>query len=402
MISAASRPLHIVQTSYDDSVFQAEAGSDTVQRQLTYARIVERRHPGSRWTLLTFTRRTNLSHRRLENTCFVPVAGRWPGNLATLRRALMRQHAQFPIDVISTQTVFDDAWAALHFARRQGIPLVGQIHYDVFSEFARRQELGPQPWRSLRWRYAQRQMQHMQAVRVDGQRTGRALQARALCRRVAVLPVAVTMDASQQVAGPREDDLCHVLFVGRLTPQKNLFTLLDVAAQVAAHHPAARFQIVGDGPLRGQLQARAQALGIRKQVIFHGAVPYERLREFYNAARVFLLPSLFEGMPRVMVEAAMHGLPIVASRIAGHEDAIADGHSGFLCETDDVAALAARVQQLLSDRDLSATMGRRIRESVRRQFDPTRLAEGWVQLLLETAVHAVGSGARNHRRVSAL
>lgn len=388
MISSANRPLHIVQTSYDDSVFESDAGSDTVQRQLTYARIIDRYHPGSRWTLLTFTRRKDRSALRLENACFVPVAGRWPGNLTALRRELVQQHVQSPIDVISTQTVFDDAGAALHFSQRRGIPVVGQIHYDVFSDFARRQELGRQPWRSLRWRFAQRQMKRMQAVRVDSQRTGRTLRARGLCGRVAVLPVAVTMDAAQQAAGPHEGNRCQVLFVGRLTPQKNLFTLLDVAAQVVAHHPESRFQIVGDGPLRQQLQQRARALGIGKQVVFEGAVPYERLREFYHAARVFLLPSRFEGMPRVMVEAALHGLPIVASRIAGHEDAISDGDSGFLCEPDDVAALAARVRQLLSDRDLSQTMGGRIRDSVRRQFDPNRLAEGWVQLLMETAAQA--------------
>ena len=173
MISAASRPLHVVQTSYDDSVFESDAGSDTVQRQRTYAGIIGRCHPGSRWTLLTFTRRTDVSSLRIENTCFVPITGRWPGNLAALGHELARQHAQFPIDVIATQTVFDDAWAALHFSRRRRVPVVGQIHYDVFSEFARRQELGGQPWRSIRWRLAQRLMKHMQAVRVDGQRTGR-------------------------------------------------------------------------------------------------------------------------------------------------------------------------------------------------------------------------------------
>ncbi|MEO1998598.1 MAG: glycosyltransferase family 4 protein [Planctomycetaceae bacterium] len=385
MISPAKRPLHVVQTSYDDSVFQTDAGSDTVHRQLKYGRILARHHPGSQLTLLTLTRRTVQPILRMENTRFVPVSGRWPGNLVGLRRALSRQHAQNPIDVISTQTVFDDAWAALGFSRRHGIPVVGQIHYDVFSDFARRQELGPQPWRSLRWQLAQRQMKHMQAIRVDGQRTGREVLSRALCRRVAVLPVAVTMNSSEPSGCARDSDASDVLFIGRLTPQKNLFTLLDVAAQVVSSQPSARFQIVGDGPLRHELETHAQSLGISKHVVFHGELPYARLQDFYHASRVFLLPSMFEGLPRVLVEAALHGLPIVASRIGGHEDAIEDGYSGFLCETGDVDGLAARVTQLLSDRCLSETMGQRIRESVRSKFDATRLAEGWVKLLLETA-----------------
>ena len=183
MITPAHRPLHVVQTSYDDSVFQTDAGSDTAERQLTYGRILERHHPGSRLTLLTLTPRTAQPALQRENTRFVPISGRWPSNLLALHRELCRQHAQIPIDVIATQTVFDDAWAALKFSRDHGIPVVGQIHYDVFSDFARRQELGPQPWRSLRWHLGQRQMQQMQAIRVDGQRTGREVLSRTLCRK---------------------------------------------------------------------------------------------------------------------------------------------------------------------------------------------------------------------------
>ena len=385
MITPAHRPLHVVQTSYDDSVFQTDAGSDTAERQLTYGRILERHHPGSRLTLLTLTPRTAQPALQRENTRFVPISGRWPSNLLALRRELCRQHAQIPIDVIATQTIFDDAWAALKFSRDHGIPVVGQIHYDVFSDFARRQELGPQPWRSLRWHLGQRQMQQMQAIRVDGQRTGREVLSRTLCRRVAVLPVAVTMNSSATSACTQADTACDVLFIGRLTPQKNLFTLLDVAAKVLRSRPSTTFQIVGDGPLRQDLETRTEALGIRNQVLFPGGVAYDRLPDFYASSRVFFLPSMFEGLPRVLVEAAMHGLPIVASHIGGHEDAIDDGHSGFLCDPGDVDGMATRILQLLADRCLRETMGHQIRTSVSHQFDATRLAEGWVELLMESA-----------------
>ena len=118
MEGAAPQPLHIVQIGSDDTVFQADAPSDTLRRQIDYARELARRSPGSCMTviMLTYLRRARTIEQ--EGQRIVPVVGarltRWP----KLYRLLQRLHAARPIDVITTQTVHTDAWVALWFGAR--------------------------------------------------------------------------------------------------------------------------------------------------------------------------------------------------------------------------------------------------------------------------------------------
>ncbi|MFJ3922894.1 glycosyltransferase family 4 protein [Streptomyces sp. NPDC090022] len=141
----------------------------------------------------------------------------------------------------------------------------------------------------------------------------------------------------------------ELLFVGRLSAQKNVARLLDAMALV--RRPV-RLRIVGDGELRAELTARAARLGLR-HVEFSGGLHGEALVRAYADADAFVLPSDREGMPLVVLEAMASSLPVVATDVPGTAELL--GGSGLLAAPEP-AALAAAVDRLAADADLRAEL----------------------------------------------
>jgi glycosyltransferase involved in cell wall biosynthesis len=384
------RPVHIVQVGFDDTVFQVSAPSDTLRRQQAYARELERSRPGSGLTVVMLI--NNAAARPIieAGLQILPLAAkriwRWPAFF----RLLQRLHSSRPIDVITTQTISTDAWVALLFGFRHDVPVVGQVHYDLFSPIARRETLGPGIIGTLRHAMSLRLLRRMAAVRVVARGLQKNLRAEGV-RNVEIIPVPISMvrnpndvpDAAAEPLGHARES--RVLFVGRLVPPKNLWLWLLVAQQVAQQAPTAVFEIVGDGPLRKELEEEARRLGLDRCVSFTGAVPYEELGPIYCRASVFLLTSHYEGFGRVVVEAALHGLPVVAPRISGVEDIVVDSVTGFLHPPGQVEALAASTVLLLKDHSRRIEMGRQGQALVTERFDPHRLTREWVGLLVRAA-----------------
>jgi len=113
--------------------------------------------------------------------------------------------------------------------------------------------------------------------------------------------------------------------------------------------PDARLILVGDGEERERLAALSIQLGIQKDVQFIGQVPYEMVKTFMQQADVFVLPSLSEGFPNVILEAMACGLPIIASRVGGIPDIITNDINGYLVEVKDTNDMANKIMLLLSD-----------------------------------------------------
>lgn len=153
-----------------------------------------------------------------------------------------------------------------------------------------------------------------------------------------------------------------VIFVGRFSPEKNLLMLVEALALL----PKVTLVLVGEGPLRLQIETLAAQRGVT--VEFAGTVPHEQLPELLNAADVFVLLSLSEGHPKVLLEAMSCGLPCVGTNVQGIRDVIQDGQNGLLCELtkDD---LASKIALVLSNRELADRLGRRAREFIKENFD---------------------------------
>ena len=129
------------------------------------------------------------------------------------------------------------------------------------------------------------------------------------------------------------------LFVGRFQMQKNLFYLIDQVAFLRRSGVGPFvLHLVGDGPQREELQNHAKHLGIEECLVWHGWLEKGCLREIYRSSDCFVNPSLYEGMPNVVLEAVACGLPVIASRVAGNDAVVRDGETGRLFDLGDPEA----------------------------------------------------------------
>jgi glycosyltransferase involved in cell wall biosynthesis len=138
----------------------------------------------------------------------------------------------------------------------------------------------------------------------------------------------------------------RVVYVGRLSRQKGVDTLLDVAARLRT--PGVRVLLVGDGPERRSLERAIRRRGLDDRVRITGFVPHHEIPAVLQHADVLCLPSRYEELGSVLLEAMRAGLPIVASRTGGIPDAV--GPAARLVRPEDVLGFAAAIDALLADR----------------------------------------------------
>jgi 2-deoxystreptamine N-acetyl-D-glucosaminyltransferase/2-deoxystreptamine glucosyltransferase len=143
----------------------------------------------------------------------------------------------------------------------------------------------------------------------------------------------------------------RVAYVGRLAPQKDVGTLLDAFARIG---PGPQLVLVGDGPDRRALQRRAQPFGAR--VHFTGFLPHAQIPAVLRHVDMLVLPSLYEDLSSVLIEAMASGLPVVATRVGGTADLVNDGVNGLLVAPRDPAALATAISRILGDPAAAARM----------------------------------------------
>jgi glycosyltransferase involved in cell wall biosynthesis len=147
-----------------------------------------------------------------------------------------------------------------------------------------------------------------------------------------------------------------VLAVGRLVEQKNHALAIRALAEV----PNASLAIVGDGPLRPELEQVATETGVSDRVVFAGLRP--DARALMGAADAIVLPSHWEGLPLVALEALASGTPLVATEVRGLRELVTDGREALLVPPDDQHALARALRRVLDDPELAAALAGRARE----------------------------------------
>jgi glycogen(starch) synthase len=183
--------------------------------------------------------------------------------------------------------------------------------------------------------------------------------------------------------GPPPADPLRLLGIGRLLPFKGFDVALQAFRLVLDRVPRARFTLAGDGPERPALEQLATRLGVREAVDFLGWVHPARVPALMATATLVLMPSRWEGLPLVALEAQAAGRPVVASRAGGLPEALADGETGCLVPPDSPVDLAEAVTTLLSSPDALARMGRAARTRAGRVFGLTRCVDEY-EVFLES------------------
>jgi len=151
---------------------------------------------------------------------------------------------------------------------------------------------------------------------------------------VKVIPNGVNTDYWHPAAKTKSGRF-RILFVGRLHSQKNVSFLLDEFATFTKCIPNCQLTLVGDGPDRKLLEQQAVDLGIDSNIIWYGWASKQELRGLYQASDCFINPSVYEGMPNVVLEAMASGIPVLASDCIGNNEIIEDLRSGFLFQLGD-------------------------------------------------------------------
>jgi colanic acid/amylovoran biosynthesis glycosyltransferase len=182
----------------------------------------------------------------------------------------------------------------------------------------------------------------------------------------------------RRLPGPdaRRPDPELILSVGRLVEKKGLVDLVQACGVLAQAGTPVRLEIVGDGPLRTELEAEAARSGAR--VVFHGALPNERVVELYRRATVFSLPCVVastgdrDALPTSILEAMALGVPVVTTAVNGLGELVIDGETGLVVAERDPAGLARAIGRLLSDGALAEQLAESGRRHVEREFSLER------------------------------
>jgi glycosyltransferase involved in cell wall biosynthesis len=169
--------------------------------------------------------------------------------------------------------------------------------------------------------------------------------------------------------------------VARLHRQKGVLNLLRAAPKILSACPEVRVAVVGEGPQSGRLRREAQRLGLDGHLLFLGE--RKDAPSFMALFDMFVLPSLWEGLPFVLVEAAAWGKPIVATAVDGVPEILEDGKTGLLVPPGDPTALADAVIRLLRDKEEAHRLGETARTLVPSRFPLRRMIDQTQNLYLD-------------------
>ena len=276
-------------------------------------------------------------------------------------------------------------WDGARVARAVGCPAVVQTLHQPY--------LVTHPRKRDRWHHAVADVDRLIAVSVAVRRT---------YERIGAAPDRLTTVPNG--VGPRsgflgrdrararlglDGDRPVVLTTGRLAPMKGQRYLLDAVPALAARFPDLAVVVLGEGALRGALTRQAVDLGVAHRVRLPGHRSDARL--LLDAADVFVLPSLHEGMPLAVLEAMEAGLPVVATDVIGTAEVVAQEGTGLLVRPRDAPALADAIGGLLVDPGARRRLGEAGRCRYRAQFTRARMAaDTWAvyeQVLCAAAGH---------------
>jgi glycosyltransferase involved in cell wall biosynthesis len=155
--------------------------------------------------------------------------------------------------------------------------------------------------------------------------------------------------------------------VGRFSEQKNPLDWIRTAGLVGRAHPEVHFLLVGDGPLRPQVETQLAQEGIAGQTTLTGL--RRDVPRMMAAMDIFMLTSLWEGLPRVIPQAMAMGLPVLANQADGTLEAIQSGETGYLCTPGDVEGMAKQCIELIENSDRRQAMGQKGSVFARQEFD---------------------------------
>jgi teichuronic acid biosynthesis glycosyltransferase TuaC len=284
-------------------------------------------------------------------------------------------HHRCRIDVIHAHAALPCGHAARLLSRQLAIPFVVTVHgLDAFSKRQVRGYAGQWCARVSKSVYeaARRVICVSERVREQVlQETSRA--------RTAVIYNSVDPETFRD----NVDRGAILLSVGDLIPTKSHDLTLKAFAAIASRHPGALLEIIGDGPERCRLESLATNLGIGGRVRFFGRQSRSQVADAMRRCTIFVLPSHYEGLGCVYLEAMSCAKPVIGCRRQGIEEIIRDGANGCLVSPGDLPGLTEAVDRLLGDRNLRLQLGSEARKKIIGDFTLEHQARRLIEIYKE-------------------
>ncbi len=177
----------------------------------------------------------------------------------------------------------------------------------------------------------------------------------------------------------KPNESIKIISVGRLVEKKGMSYTIKAVAKLLQKYSNIKLLIVGDGPLKEELQALIYRLGLKKNIKLCGSLTHKELPKILGKAHIFILASVTasssneEGIPNALKEAMATGLPVVSTYHAGIPELIEDGVTGFLVPERNVDLLADKLEYLITHPERWLKMGREGRKKIRYEFDNKRV-----------------------------
>jgi glycosyltransferase involved in cell wall biosynthesis len=173
-----------------------------------------------------------------------------------------------------------------------------------------------------------------------------------------------------------------IISVGRLASEKGHSYLIDAFSQKTLNHPNVLLAIVGDGPLRGQLERQAKELGVLDRLVFLGL--RDDVIDLLKSSDIYVQPSLSEGLSLALLEALAADLPIIATNIPGFVSILDDGRTALLVPPANADKLATALERLVVDGDLRIRIAKSGHELVKKRYSVEAMCQAYEHLIRES------------------
>lgn len=280
-----------------------------------------------------------------DYTLAIPI---FPGMNSLLKR--------LDLDIIHVHSPFTMGRVGLHYARRYDTPIVFTYH-TLYDQYVHYVPVAQDLARDVTIKYSKNFCNQCDHIVVPSREVESILTELNIKTPRSVIPTGVPIEKFNQ--GDRQWLREHydipeknrvLLFVGRLTKEKNLDFLLDAFKEIHQQTPDTSLVITAQGPMEGELKKHALRLGLdlKQDVIFTGALPFDTLVNVYYSADLFVFSSVTETQGLVLIEAMAAGIPVVAVRAYGVQDMVDDGVNGYLTPCS-IPEFSQAVCKLLED-----------------------------------------------------
>ncbi|HEY94020.1 MAG TPA: glycosyltransferase family 4 protein [Dehalococcoidia bacterium] len=377
--------MNVLMISLDSTLLKDRetAVEDSQDRHILYGKYV------SQLFIVVRAGRGNKPRRLSDNVTVYPAAFGslwfvWDAYQITKR--IVRQSK---IDVITAQDPLLTGMAGYLIKRRYNIPLNVQLHGNYLNNIVWLKQAKINHLLNMVGNYI---VKKADSVRVVAKNIGErvALKLNIPAEKFITLPVPTDIGGFINSSSNKrlEEEIAEfenvVLFVGRLSKEKNVEALLVAAKDVLLRYPRVLFIVVGDGPMREDLQELARRLRIEENTKFEGLVSYKEIPGYYHLCDVLVLPSKHEGWGRVVVEGLACGKAVIVSDVCGVAEFVTEQELGFTFPPDSQHILADRIIQLLGNPEMREEMGARGREYVRETMGIEKRAPEFADLYQKT------------------